>query len=341
MYNPKVGICIPAYNGGKFIKRALESTLGQTYRNIEVVITDDGSNDDTEAVVMSYAKKDSRIIFFKNKMSLGVMANYFRAFELSGGEFIQALGQDDWLSENYIEEALNCFKGDSSIGAVFTKVLGVELSSEKLRQNVEVSFKQGYYPVKYVARNIYKSAWGSISFSTFWRREDAVAASKFVLEVCKDQNYGNLYAKGFATDWAFALKAISRYDQVYFLNNVAYMKLGHERNAGKSFGFRNDRALDIVKSREIIIDCLEHAYQGNLKDLFPLARVGIVTQAINEIIFNFIKARLNRDFFAGFKHASLNNLFKKLGFWQKVSILLLVPYLSLLRILKFLFMMKN
>lgn len=336
MNKPKVSICIPAYNSGGLIYRALESLQHQTHKNIEVIISDDGSTDETARIVQSYLSKDKRIKFFRNNKTLGVIPNYMKALEFASGEFIQFLGQDDWLGRNYLETALRCFEENNSIGAVFTKTVGFTLEGKKLVYQHEVYFKSGSYSADYIAKNIYRSDWGSLSFTCLFRRSDALRAAGFILKVCGDPGYGHLYAKGFATDWIFALKAISRYSRVYFCKDAAYIKLGHSFNAGKSFGFSNQNANDILRYHKIILHGLKYAYEEDYKSLMHKTKVPFAVEALSAIIFNFTKMRRPLLFFSGFQGELLRNFFSEYSLTQKaLTAVYLLPAL-VARGLKFL-----
>lgn len=92
---PLISIGVPVYNGERFIRRALDSLLAQTYENIEVVICDNASTDNTEAICREYAIKDPRIHYYRNPTNIGVTANHRRVFELSSGEYFMWACVDD------------------------------------------------------------------------------------------------------------------------------------------------------------------------------------------------------------------------------------------------------
>lgn len=102
---PWVSICIPAYNSEKFIEETLRSVLTQSYRNIEVVISDDCSVDNTAQIVNSF--KDGRIRFFKNEQNLGVEKNWNKTLRLASGKYCKLMGADDVLYPTFIEEQVN------------------------------------------------------------------------------------------------------------------------------------------------------------------------------------------------------------------------------------------
>jgi glycosyltransferase involved in cell wall biosynthesis len=88
--NPLVSICIPAYNNGRFIGYTIDSILAQTYKNFELIITDDCSNDDTIAICKEYT--DSRIKVFTNESNLGVFGNWNKVINLSQGKYVKYIG---------------------------------------------------------------------------------------------------------------------------------------------------------------------------------------------------------------------------------------------------------
>lgn len=90
-----VSICIPTYNGSDYIKKTLDSVFSQSYSDIEVIITDDGSTDGTLDVIKEYS--DSRIHVYKNENNRGLPGNWNEAVSHAHGEFVKVLCQDDLL----------------------------------------------------------------------------------------------------------------------------------------------------------------------------------------------------------------------------------------------------
>jgi glycosyltransferase involved in cell wall biosynthesis len=95
---PKVSICIPTYNGGKYLRECLDSVLSQTFIDFEVLVVDDQSRDESPSIAHSYATKDPRIKVMQNKQNLGLVANWNRCVELAQGEWIKFVFQDDLIA---------------------------------------------------------------------------------------------------------------------------------------------------------------------------------------------------------------------------------------------------
>ncbi|MES2849857.1 MAG: glycosyltransferase family 2 protein, partial [Bacteroidota bacterium] len=88
---PLVSVLITAYNREKLIVETLESVLECTYKNIEIIIVDDGSKDNTLSVIKEFAEKDSRIRYYQNEKNLGDYPNRNKAASYARGEYIAYL----------------------------------------------------------------------------------------------------------------------------------------------------------------------------------------------------------------------------------------------------------
>jgi glycosyltransferase involved in cell wall biosynthesis len=115
-----VSICIPTYNRASTIGVAIESALAQTYPDIEVVVVDDDSTDDTVRAVEQY--KDPRIRFHRNPRRLGQAVNRNRCAELSNGDLIKFLDSDDELDRGCVAELAELFDADPPIGMAFCQL---------------------------------------------------------------------------------------------------------------------------------------------------------------------------------------------------------------------------
>ncbi|HEX4877382.1 MAG TPA: glycosyltransferase [Chitinophagaceae bacterium] len=100
---PLVSVALCTYNGAKFIQAQLDSILQQTWNNLEIIISDDGSVDETKAIIDEYSQQDNRIRFFQNQSNLGYNKNFEMAFSHCTGELIAISDQDDIWEKDKIE----------------------------------------------------------------------------------------------------------------------------------------------------------------------------------------------------------------------------------------------
>lgn len=115
---PTFSVLIPAYKSAKIIGDTIESILGQTFKDFELIIVDDKSPDNTVNVIKKYQKKDSRVKCFANKENLGYSGNLTRCRELATGKYVYLMGNDDILSKYALEKTLGAFKMDKDVGIV-------------------------------------------------------------------------------------------------------------------------------------------------------------------------------------------------------------------------------
>ena len=113
-----VSVIIPTHNYGQYISDALESVFSQTYRNIEVIVVDDGSTDNTRAIVEKYANVR---YFFQEHIGHPTPARAINTgIKLSKGEYIVVLAADDRIRPRYIERCLGIVQTNPKVGLVWT-----------------------------------------------------------------------------------------------------------------------------------------------------------------------------------------------------------------------------
>lgn len=134
---PLISICIPTYNGEKYLRKCLDSCLNQTYSAIEIIIVDDGSNDKTPELLQAYALADPRIKLFQNEKNLGLVQNWNRCMELATGEWIKFVFQDDYLAQDCLQKFVNAANSDTQ--------LIISKRSFILPENADSSTKKYYF----------------------------------------------------------------------------------------------------------------------------------------------------------------------------------------------------
>lgn len=109
---PLVSVLIPTYNRPHYFEKALCSVLEQTYPNIEIIVGDDSTNDETEKVLQKYLCDHLNIIYIKNRSTLGQFENALMLFHEANGEYINFLMDDDIFHVNKIEKMMKYFFND-------------------------------------------------------------------------------------------------------------------------------------------------------------------------------------------------------------------------------------
>lgn len=107
---PKVSICIPAYNNAAEVKRLLESIRMQTFRDLEIILTDDSTNEEIAELIKSSGWEDIRYIH--NEKPLGHIFNWNKSLSEAQGEYIKIMFSDDWFTApDSLERWFPCWIG--------------------------------------------------------------------------------------------------------------------------------------------------------------------------------------------------------------------------------------
>lgn len=109
---PLISIGLPTYNRAATLGRAIESVLDQDYQNFELLISDNASTDDTEAICLRAAQGDKRVKYLRQQNNQGLVANFREALRHSGGEFFMWLADDDWLEPGYLTRCMSVFSAE-------------------------------------------------------------------------------------------------------------------------------------------------------------------------------------------------------------------------------------
>jgi glycosyltransferase involved in cell wall biosynthesis len=128
MHHPLMSIIICNYNYGLFLNKAIDSAINQTYPNIEVIVVDDGSTDNSPEIINSYGDKVVAIL----KKNGGQASAFNQGFLTSSGEIICLLDSDDSFELHKVSEVVNTFNTHADVGWCFHSIKKVEVGSNKL-----------------------------------------------------------------------------------------------------------------------------------------------------------------------------------------------------------------
>lgn len=117
---PKVSVLMPSYNHEKYVESAIQSVLDQSFRDFELIIVDDGSNDRTAELIMKF--KDPRIKVFLFKKNKGAAIAMAKCLEEAKGEYFATLGSDDLFLPEKLEKQVKHLDGHADVAAVFSYV---------------------------------------------------------------------------------------------------------------------------------------------------------------------------------------------------------------------------
>ncbi|MBK5229645.1 MAG: glycosyltransferase family 2 protein [Thermoleophilia bacterium] len=114
MTPPTVSVCLPTFNYASFLPRAIESVLNQTFDDLELIVCDDASSDNTVEVMQQYLN-DERVTFVAHEQNRGQAANFNQCIEHAQGRYVKYLCADDWLDERFLAETVPLLEGSDDL----------------------------------------------------------------------------------------------------------------------------------------------------------------------------------------------------------------------------------
>ena len=163
MKKEKISIIVPVYNVGKYLKKCLESIINQTYKNIEIILIDDGSTDNSASICDQYKKIDKRIkVIHQENKGLSGARNI--GLKNITGDYITFIDSDDYVEIDYIEFLYKLIKEDNyDISACnFNKIINNKQEKNKLQDKYILNSEQALYEVFDINNSFTQSAWAKL-----------------------------------------------------------------------------------------------------------------------------------------------------------------------------------
>lgn len=248
---PLVSIICHCYNHASFVEECLNSVINQSYKNIELIIVDDCSNDNSIEVIENWLKKNPEVQFIKNPKNLGITKSFNNATEFCNGEFIIDLAADDVLLSNCVYNQLKVFNENTNVCLVFGNA---ELIDDKgttigyhfaVDENLKVIDKDLQY-TNY--ESILKGGNCMCSVSAMYKKKTFIALGKY------DE-------KLFYEDLDFWLR-ISKKHELAFTDEILVKKRELSNSLTRSFFKKNNFSKKINESNYRI---LRKAFKANTK----------------------------------------------------------------------------
>lgn len=130
---PRVSIVIPVYNREQYVGIAIRSVLDQTYRDLELIVVDDGSTDGTLAIAKQFALEDDRVRVLSNETNRGAAYALKKGFAIAQGEYVGQVDSDDYLEAKAVELTAAVLDDDIDCGLVYTNYVDIDENGRKLR----------------------------------------------------------------------------------------------------------------------------------------------------------------------------------------------------------------
>lgn len=154
--NKVVSIIIPVYNNEEYLEKCIDSILNQSYTNLEVLLLDDGSKDNSYTIMKEYEKKYPKVIkIFKNKANMGVSKTRNKALDIASGDYVLFVDSDDYIDTNYIETLISNIGNNDIIISGYKRV---NSQGKILFEQIPKETEWDKYKYVFVAGKMYKNS---------------------------------------------------------------------------------------------------------------------------------------------------------------------------------------
>ncbi len=143
---PYVTVGMPVFNGEDFIAEAIESILSQTYTNLELVISDNASTDNTEAICRQYAAKDDRVRYSRSDQNRGASWNYNQVVALAKGTYFRWAAADDACQPTLIEKSVKALDENPEVVLAFSWVVDIDAEGNEITTKQSIVDSHLPYP---------------------------------------------------------------------------------------------------------------------------------------------------------------------------------------------------
>ena len=129
-HQPRLTIGLPVYNGEEYLPAALDSLLGQTYTDFELIISDNASTDATPRICEAYARRDSRVRHVRQPVNIGAAENFNAVFRLAQSPYFKWAAHDDVLAPDFLEKTVAVLDGDPGIILAYSRVAQIDAGGQ-------------------------------------------------------------------------------------------------------------------------------------------------------------------------------------------------------------------
>ncbi|EAK3297143.1 glycosyltransferase family 2 protein [Campylobacter jejuni] len=161
---PKISIILPTFNVEKYIAKALESCINQSFKNIEIIVVDDCGSDKSIDIAKEYAKKDDRIKIIHNEENLKLLRARYEGVKVANSPYIMFLDPDDYLELNACEECVKILK-NNEIDLLFFNAFVLENNNKierKLNFQEKCYVKKDFLKELLKTKNLFWTVWAKV-----------------------------------------------------------------------------------------------------------------------------------------------------------------------------------
>lgn len=246
---PKVSIIIPIYNSEQFLDRCILSLINQTLNDIEIILVNDASPDNSMEIVKKYAAQDSRIVIINSKVNIVASRNL--GIKVAKANYLGFVDADDWVEPTMYEELYNATQKET-IDVVAADVNHCFSSG---RKEVEINISKEVFQNSNQVKS-YVAQYGGRLFANIWKR-DLITDDMLFLEHC-------LYCDSIVFAWYMKASSFAKVEKPLYNYYINDMSVTHLKNSERFF----DR---LWGAKDMFDRCKKCGLYDNYKDEIDFA----------------------------------------------------------------------
>ncbi|WP_243370800.1 glycosyltransferase family 2 protein [Geotalea sp. SG265] len=297
---PRVSIVIPAFNRELYITDCLSSALNQTFSDIEVIIVDNCSTDNTLNICQQIARKDSRVKIYKNDKNIGPVRNWIKAIDLATADIVKILWSDDMISETFIEKTYPILLENSDVGFVLTAAIVFD-EDNKTKELAYVIGKPGFHSMQtYVEGVLLGNNWPYSPGCAIFRKTDL---KKNLLLNIPNKIGSDFSMHAVGNDLTIFLLTSLDYEKFYFIDEPLSQFRSHSDSISTSSKYEKLILLYHMAKAFFIENYVRDAklikkFNSLLAlniNRFPNNEIGI--RCIKDFYFNPVNVEINKSYY--------------------------------------------
>ncbi len=289
----KISVIVPVYNAETTLNKCVDSIIAQNYKNLEIILLDDGSSDNSLNLCNEYKEKDSRIVVY-HKENEGLVAARKNGLEIATGEYVSFVDSDDYIDADLYELLINeAQKNNSDI-----VMSGIKFDYEDRQTVAYNKICEGYYDKDGIRKDIIPNMLMKNGFYQFGIIPGVVTKIfKKSLIINALSNVYNEVTMG--EDVAITSFAVMQAESISVINKAAYHYVQTETSMIR--GYNPNRFNDICKMYECISRIKEDTYAKQVGGYFTCVLYGVLAQCIRNSdltkaeIYQKVKEMLNDE----------------------------------------------
>ena len=146
--NPTVTVGLPVFNGARFVGQAIDSLLAQTGVDLELIVSDNGSTDDTESICRAAAAMDDRVTYIRQAENRGAAWNYNELVRRARGRYFKWAAHDDLCAPTFLQECVSAMEADPGIVLSYPRAIDVDETGAAIRDYPSLTYAEQDRPVR-------------------------------------------------------------------------------------------------------------------------------------------------------------------------------------------------